>query len=150
MTDDLPPMLSLIQTLCRLHLQHPWELYQELRGKAQRRAIRTVYKAQRQASAILVTSWQGWLQQTLSSTLRSIYPPPGANANISENCWYCPNVTVHERQVKICCILQMISTTTSPISIPTQLFFCAVIMMVTLMAEANEHSCTSPWCPLLA
>ncbi len=43
MTDDLPPMLSLIQTLCRLHLQHQWELYQELRGKAQGGAIRTQF-----------------------------------------------------------------------------------------------------------
>lgn len=43
MTDDLPPMLSLIQTLCRLHLRHPWEPYLGLRGRAQRGAIRTEF-----------------------------------------------------------------------------------------------------------
>lgn len=43
-TDDLPPMLSLIQTLCRRHLQHQWELYQELRGKIPKgEAIRTQF-----------------------------------------------------------------------------------------------------------
>lgn len=43
MTDDLPPMLSLIQTLCRLHLRHLWEPYLGLRGRAQRGAIRTEF-----------------------------------------------------------------------------------------------------------
>lgn len=113
MTDDLPPMLSLIQTLCRLHLQHQWELYQELRGKAQRGAIRTQFTKLNDKPQLYL-----WLYDKAACCRYCLlcYTPQIPHCVQTQtfqrtvSYWYCPNVTVHKPQVKICNILQMTFT----------------------------------------
>lgn len=123
-------MLSLIQTLCRLHLQHQWELYRELRGKAQRGAIRTQFTKLNDKPR-LVTLWRVCQLQILRLPFYTPQIPHFVQTQALQRIVtyrLCPNVSVHTPQAKICNILQMTFDSTHSFSIPTRLFVhCSVL-----------------------